>query len=126
MFRAIELVADRSTKEPFPKKFNEAGKIKKRALDEGLICYPMQGTIDGENGDHILVAPPFIINETEINEISEKTAFNSVKKWDSLKHMELIIALEKEFKIKFDSYEIPTMINFKIISATISSHIESK
>ena len=61
-----------------------------------------------------------------INEISEKTAFNSVKKWDSLKHMELIIALEKEFKIKFDSYEIPTMINFKIISATISSHIESK
>tara|TARA_X000000950_G_C13892444_1_gene651419 strand:- start:2456 stop:2689 length:234 start_codon:yes stop_codon:yes gene_type:complete len=65
----------------------------------------------------------FDINE---NEISEKTAFNSVKKWDSLKHMELIIALEKEFKIKFDSHEIPTMINFKIIAATILSYLESK
>ena len=50
----------------------------------------------------------------------------SVKKWDSLKHMELIVALENEFKIKFDTHEIPTMINFKIIFATISSHIESK
>ena len=72
MFRAIELVADRSTKKPFPKKLNLAGKIKKKALDEGLLCYPMQGSIDGESGDHILLAPPFIINETEINEISEK------------------------------------------------------
>ena len=62
LFRAIELVADRSTKEPFPKKLNVAGKIKKKALDEGLICYPMQGTINGEIGDHILIAPPFIIN----------------------------------------------------------------
>ena len=72
MFRAIELVADRSTKDPFPKSFNVASKIKKKALDEGLICYPMQGTIDGEIGDHILIAPPFIINENEIDEISEK------------------------------------------------------
>ena len=70
-----------------------------------------------------IMAYLFDINE---NEISEKTAFNSVKKWDSLKHMELIIALEKEFKIKFDSHEIPTMINFKIIVATILSYLESK
>ena len=41
-------------------------------MDEGLICYPMQGTINGEIGDHILIAPPFIINENEIDEISEK------------------------------------------------------
>ena len=67
----------------FQKNLNVAGKIKKKALDEGLICYPMQGTIDGENGDHILVAPPFIINETEINEISEKlkNAIDSVCKF---------------------------------------------
>lgn len=70
-----------------------------------------------------IMASLFNINE---NEISEKTAFNSVKKWDSLKHMELIIALEKEFKIKFDSHEIPTMINFKIIAATVLSYLESK
>lgn len=72
LFRGIEIVKDRSTKEPFQKKLNIAGKIKKQALDIGLICYPMQGTVDGSKGDHILIAPPFIINESEINEISAK------------------------------------------------------
>ena len=72
LFRGIEIVKDRSTKEPFQKKLNIAGKIKKQALDIGLICYPMQGTVDGSKGDHILIAPPFIINENEINEISTK------------------------------------------------------
>ena len=72
LFRGIELVQNRETKEPFPKNLNIAGKIKKKALDLGLICYPMQGTVDGTVGDHILIAPPFIINENEINEISQK------------------------------------------------------
>ncbi|MDA1135400.1 MAG: aspartate aminotransferase family protein [Proteobacteria bacterium] len=72
LFRGIEIVKNKSTKEPFPKKFNIANKIKKEALNIGLICYPMQGTIDGSIGDHILLAPPFIINENEINEISIK------------------------------------------------------
>ena len=72
LFRGIEIVKDRSTKEPFSKKLNVANKIKKEALNLGLICYPMQGTVDGIIGDHILIAPPFIINENEINEISSK------------------------------------------------------
>ena len=72
LFRGIEIVKNRSTKEPFQKKLNIAGKIKKQALDIGLICYPMQGTVDGSKGDHILIAPPFIINEDEINELSTK------------------------------------------------------
>jgi adenosylmethionine-8-amino-7-oxononanoate aminotransferase len=72
LFRGIEIVKDRSTKEPFSKKLNVANKIKKEALNLGLICYPMQGTVDGVIGDHILIAPPFIINEDEINEISSK------------------------------------------------------
>ena len=72
LFRGIEIVKDRSTKEPFSKKLNVANKIKKEALNLGLICYPMQGTVDGIIGDHILIAPPFIINEDEINEISSK------------------------------------------------------
>ena len=72
LFRAIELVKNRATKEPFPKKLDVAGKIKKKALDLGLICYPTQGTVDGIVGDHILIAPPFIINEQEMNEISQK------------------------------------------------------
>ena len=72
LFRGIELVQNRETKEPFPRNLNIAGKIKKKALDLGLICYPMQGTVDGTVGDHILIAPPFIINENEMNEISQK------------------------------------------------------
>ena len=72
LFRGIELVQNRETKEPFPKNLNIAGKIKKKALDLGLICYPMQGTVDGTVGDHILIAPPFIIKENEMNEISQK------------------------------------------------------
>ena len=72
LFRGVEIVNDRSTKKPFPKRLNIAGKIKKQALDIGLICYPMQGTADGVEGDHILIAPPFIINEAEINELSTK------------------------------------------------------
>ena len=72
LFRGVELVQNRETKEPFPKNFNIAGKIKKRSLDLGLICYPMQGTVDGTIGDHILIAPPFIINENEMNEICQK------------------------------------------------------
>ena len=72
LFRGIEIVKDRSTKEPFSKKLNVANKIKKEALNLGLICYPMQGTVDGVIEDHILIAPPFIINEDEINEISSK------------------------------------------------------
>ena len=72
LFRGLEIVKDRSTKEPFSRKLNIANNIKKEALNLGLICYPMQGTVDGIIGDHILIAPPFIINEDEINEISSK------------------------------------------------------
>ena len=72
LFRGIEIVKNRETKEPFSKDLNIAGKIKKKALDLGLICYPMQGTVDGVVGDHILIAPPFIIDENEVDEISQK------------------------------------------------------
>ena len=72
LFRGVEIVKHRSTKEPFSRKLNIANNIKKEALNLGLICYPMQGTVDGIIGDHILIAPPFIINEDEINEISSK------------------------------------------------------
>ncbi len=51
-----------------------AGKIKKAAFAGGLICYPMSGTRDGKNGDHILLAPPFIITEEQIDELVEKLA----------------------------------------------------
>ena len=49
-----------------------AKKIKKTAFEAGLICYPMSGTRDGVNGDHILLAPPFIISDEQIGEVVDK------------------------------------------------------
>ena len=69
LFRAIELVEDRASKRPFAasRKINAA--IKREAMARGLMVYPMGGTIDGVNGDHVLVAPPFIVDETDIERI---------------------------------------------------------
>ncbi len=72
LFRGIELVADRSTKAPFDPAAGINKKIKKAAFEAGLICYPMGGTIDGVRGDHVLLAPPFIIEETHVSEIVDK------------------------------------------------------
>lgn len=72
LFRGIELVADRATKDPFDPNRGVAAKIKKAAFEEGLICYPMSGTIDGRRGDHVLLAPPFIIDDAQIDELVDK------------------------------------------------------
>ncbi|MEX0306998.1 MAG: aspartate aminotransferase family protein [Ruegeria sp.] len=72
LFRGIELVSDRDTKNPFDPSRGVAGKIKKAAMAEGLICYPMSGTRDGRNGDHILLAPPFIIEDDQLTELVDK------------------------------------------------------
>ncbi|MGA9254284.1 MAG: aspartate aminotransferase family protein [Roseobacter sp.] len=72
LFRGMELVSDRETKAPFDPARGVAGKIKKAAFEAGLICYPMSGTIDGRTGDHILLAPPFIIEDAQIDELTDK------------------------------------------------------
>ncbi len=72
LFRGIELVQDRATKEPFDPTRGVAGRIKKAAFEAGLICYPMAGTIDGRRGDHILLAPPFIIEDGQLDELTDK------------------------------------------------------
>ncbi|UWR08775.1 aspartate aminotransferase family protein [Ruegeria sp. B32] len=72
LFRGIELVADRDTREPFDPARGVAAKIKKAAVEAGLICYPMSGTRDGRRGDHVLLAPPFIIEEPQLDELVEK------------------------------------------------------
>ncbi len=72
LFWGLELVADCTTKKPFDHNLQIHNAIKKQAMSEGLICYPSGGTIDGKNGNHILLAPPFIINEGHISEIVEK------------------------------------------------------
>ena len=72
LFIGIEIVENRKSKKPFDYGLNIAGKIKNNAFSEGLICYPAQGTIDGKSGDHVLIAPPFIISEEEINILVER------------------------------------------------------
>jgi len=72
LFQGIELVENRETKAPFAASRKIAGKIKAAAFEAGLICYPMSGTIDGQNGDHVLLAPPFIISDTQIDELVSK------------------------------------------------------
>ena len=72
LFRGIELVEDRDSKAPFDPSRGIAGKIKKAAFGAGLICYPMSGTIDGRSGDHVLLAPPFIIEDAQLDELVDK------------------------------------------------------
>jgi len=72
LFIGLELVADRGTKEPIDAGLRLHAHIKQAAMAGGLMCYPMGGTIDGKNGDHIMLAPPFIIGDDHIGEIIDK------------------------------------------------------
>jgi adenosylmethionine-8-amino-7-oxononanoate aminotransferase len=72
LFQAIELVEDRSTKAPFDAALKLHARVKKAAMARGLMVYPMGGTIDGARGDHVLLAPPFIVTEAQIGEIVDR------------------------------------------------------
>lgn len=74
LFRGVELVADRATKAPFDPSRRLHAKVKTAAMEEGLLCYPMGGTKDGRAGDHILLAPPFIISDVEIDMLVDRLA----------------------------------------------------
>ncbi|KFB10911.1 aspartate aminotransferase family protein [Nitratireductor basaltis] len=69
LFIGIELVSDRETKEPFAPALKLHAAVKREAMARGLMVYPGGGTIDGRRGDHILLAPPFIINREIADEI---------------------------------------------------------
>ncbi len=69
LFVGLEFVEDRDSKTPFDPAHKLHAKFKKAAFEAGLICYPMGGTIDGKTGDHVLLAPPFIINENELKQM---------------------------------------------------------
>jgi adenosylmethionine-8-amino-7-oxononanoate aminotransferase len=72
LFFGIELVADRASKKPFAPSLRIHAQIKREAMSRGLLCYPMGGTIDGKSGDHVLIAPPYIINSEQIGELVYK------------------------------------------------------
>ncbi|MFV0410946.1 MAG: aspartate aminotransferase family protein [Paracoccus sp. (in: a-proteobacteria)] len=74
LFRGVELVVDKGTKSPLDPALKTHAKIKKAAMARGLMSYPMGGTIDGVRGDHILLAPPYIISADEVDQIVERLA----------------------------------------------------
>jgi len=69
LFRGVELVATRDGKTPFDPALKLNQRVKREAMQRGLMVYPMGGTIDGVRGDHILLAPPFIVTAAQIDEI---------------------------------------------------------
>jgi len=70
LLQGIEVVRDRGTREPFPPEAHIANRIAEDAMEAGVITYPMQGSVDGRRGDHILLAPPFTISSQEIQMIA--------------------------------------------------------
>lgn len=72
LFRGVEIVADRDSKEPFDPARKIHARIKKEGMARGLLTYPMGGTIDGRRGDHILLAPPYIIQPHEVDLLVER------------------------------------------------------
>ncbi|GAB2728887.1 MULTISPECIES: aspartate aminotransferase family protein [Comamonas] len=72
LFWGVELVQDRSSKATFDPAFKLHAKVKAQAMAHGLLCYPMGGTIDGLHGDHVLLAPPFISSEAELDQVVER------------------------------------------------------
>ena len=63
---AVEFVADKRTKEPYPAETRFAIRVNECALKRGLLLYPMQGCVDGKRGDHVMIAPPAVISADEI------------------------------------------------------------
>ena len=72
LFQGVEIVADRGTKKPFDPARKLHARIKQEAMARGLMVYPMGGTVDGTRGDHVLLAPPFIVDGAAIDAIVER------------------------------------------------------
>jgi adenosylmethionine-8-amino-7-oxononanoate aminotransferase len=72
LFWAVELVHDRATEAPFEPAARLHARVKRECMAQGLMTYPMPGTIDGRRGDHILLAPPFIVEESHLELIVDR------------------------------------------------------
>ena len=71
-FIGLEFVADRASKTPFPPELGLHNRIRARALENGLICYPMGGNVDGIAGDTVILSPPYNADAAELEEIVDK------------------------------------------------------
>jgi adenosylmethionine-8-amino-7-oxononanoate aminotransferase len=79
LLQAVEFVKNKATREPFPKESGIAEKIRQAALEKNVLTYPSQGTVDGTRGDHVLLAPPFIITPQECQLIADALQFALAK-----------------------------------------------
>jgi len=75
LLQAVEFVKDKSAHEPFPKEAGIAEKIRQAALEKNVLTYPTQGCVDGVRGDHVLLAPPFILQPEESRIIADALQF---------------------------------------------------
>ena len=66
---AVELVADRATKEPYPAGMHFADRVCDRCMELGVLLYPGHGSADGVRGDHLMVAPPYVVTEDQLDTI---------------------------------------------------------
>ncbi len=80
LFQALELVMDRDSRRPPPAAWKLPARLRQAAMEAGLVCYPGGGTADGRDGVHILLAPPFIISNDQLDELVDAltTTLNSV------------------------------------------------
>lgn len=69
LFWAVEFVADRATKETFDPAVGFGPRVQAAALERGVVVYPGTGTVDGQRGDHVLLAPPYTVTEHQIEVI---------------------------------------------------------
>ncbi|MGA8104323.1 MAG: aspartate aminotransferase family protein [Candidatus Acidiferrales bacterium] len=71
LLMAIEFVHDRETRAPFPRDANIAPRIAQDLFDKGIVAYPVEGCADGDRGDHLLLAPPFVITSPIIKRLAD-------------------------------------------------------
>jgi adenosylmethionine-8-amino-7-oxononanoate aminotransferase len=71
---AVELVADRDTRAPFPRSARVTERVVAAARDRGLLLYSSTGCVDGVEGDLVMLGPPLVVGDAEVDELVEGTA----------------------------------------------------
>lgn len=74
LFLALEFVEDRATKKPFDPALKVHERVRRAGMEDGLMVYAMGGTIDGREGNHVMLAPPYTIDDTLAREIATRLA----------------------------------------------------
>ncbi|MBU0702832.1 MAG: aminotransferase class III-fold pyridoxal phosphate-dependent enzyme [Chloroflexi bacterium] len=85
MLRGVEFVADRETKAPFPSELHFGRRVGDLAFERGVIFYPGSGSVDGVRGDHVLIAPPFVITEGEVDEMVDVLRKAVLDVWEEIR-----------------------------------------